>query len=312
MRAPIIFTYLVCVLTSTNFVALETDTLLPQKDPPNDRAEVGLNELEIRLDELEARLEEIQQLFDETLTNKSDLSRIERFRDFFPRLNTTVESLNKGFIGVQLGDATAEGVPITQVVEGSPANIARIEAGDLITKVNDVDISEAQNPVESTVESINVNPPGSIVQITLLRDGKKMVLDVATVRRSTIAFEDIEPYQLPSNLRNLSDRLNTLISPNLEGLRNMVYVIVMEIEEDFARYFGVKNGVLVLHADTMKDIRPGDILLEIDDKPIRTEADAIRQKRDADDEMTILVKRNNRTKQLTIEKDLFSFRTILK
>ena len=69
--------------------------------------------------------------------------------------------------------------------------------------------------------------------------------------------------------------------------------------------------MLVLEAEKVRGIQPGDILLKVDDRPIRTVAQAIREVRDGEDKLTLLVKRNNREKSVTLDKNKFKWRSIL-
>lgn len=85
-----------------------------------------------------------------------------------------------GFLGVQIQDITDQlrdyfkmtgdgGVLVTEVVKDSPAEKAGLEAGDIITKVDDVRIS---NTGELT-RTIRKEKPETEVDITVIRKGRK-------------------------------------------------------------------------------------------------------------------------------------------
>ena len=309
MKLPITLAYVIFLGASLNLIAHDDESSTPQETtaqqtPRNQDSQ--LNEVNTRLNELEAKYRQTQNLVNE-ITQELRIRRFGFFDEFDPRTSRDWEDETKGFIGVHLGQVTDSGIPIAKVVEGAPANIAGIEANDVIFKVGDVDVSTLDDPAQSFSELVKSNPPGSIIQITLLRDDTEMTLDVATVRRSSIAFEETGLLELDSVQRFFDERVDTILR-EIQADRHTIYV--MEFEEDFGRYFGVKNGVVVLAANEVEDIQAGDVLLKIDDKPIRTVAQALRHIRAADDDVTIGVKRNNREKQITLKKSTFSLQTV--
>lgn len=88
------------------------------------------------------------------------------------------------FLGVHIQDLTDQlrtyfkvrsdgGVLISEVVEDSPADKAGIKAGDVITKVNDEEISGPGN-LQKTIRRHN---PEEKVKITLVRNGRKRVMN---------------------------------------------------------------------------------------------------------------------------------------
>ena len=66
-------------------------------------------------------------------------------------------------------------------------------------QIDDEDVSDLENPLESTVELIKSHKPGAIVQFTLLRDEEEIKVDVTTVSRSSIPFEENFPSRLKSH-----------------------------------------------------------------------------------------------------------------
>lgn len=317
MKVPLIIISVVCVLANTSLVAEDGDTQSSREAIAKSeelRDEARLNVFEARLNELADQLKSSLDIHYQLLARRDEtlsevLSRPPRsiFVDTLAAQDMeSQDDATKGFIGVELDRASDGGVRITRVIDAAPAHTAGILDGDVITKVGDVDVSELDNALESTVKLINSNPPGSIVQITLRRGDEEIVTDVATLYRSSIAFEDPALLQLPSSLQDMADRFNAAIQTDS---RNDVYI--MYVDDTFAKYFGVNYGVLVLEAQEVEEIEPGDILLKIDDKAVSTVSQAIRQLARADDEFTIVVKRNKREKRIDLEKDQIRFQTIL-
>ncbi|NOZ74213.1 MAG: PDZ domain-containing protein [FCB group bacterium] len=86
----------------------------------------------------------------------------------------------KSFLGVQLQELTDQlrtyfkldsdgGVLVSEVVNDSPAEKAKLRAGDIILQVNDVRISD----VDELQELVGSMDPGTIIKITYLRSGKE-------------------------------------------------------------------------------------------------------------------------------------------
>jgi len=99
-----------------------------------------------------------------------------------------------GFLGVQIQDITDQlrdyfkvkgdgGVLVTEVVEDSPAEKAGIEAGDIITKVGDVRISDAGE----LTRTIRKEKPEAVVDIVIVRKNREKSLK-ATLGSSGDSF----------------------------------------------------------------------------------------------------------------------------
>ena len=314
MKSSIVLACVVCIFASFNLCLVADDsetldsveelTILPQQTEDS-----RLQKLETQMRQLELSLETLQRRYNELLTDEMSSSRRPPIDTLFSRYRQARDDTTKGFIGVQLDQATDVGVPIVRVLERAPARIAGILAGDVITRISDVDIAELDDPVASLVELINSNAPGSIIRVTLLRGTEEVQVDVATVRWSSIDPEQTSTYQMPETLRDIRDRISSLFRSDFESLSNTVYV--MDIEEEFGRYFGVEYGVLVLEVEEIEDIKPGDILLKVDDQQIRTVSQAIEELQDGEGELKLLVKRNKRERSVTLDKNEFRLRTIL-
>ena len=82
------------------------------------------------------------------------------------------------FLGVYTED-NEKGALVLEVRDSSPAKKAGVQKGDILQKVNDKKIKDA---VDLT-EIIRSFRPGTKVKVTLLRDGKKKVLEVNLVSR---------------------------------------------------------------------------------------------------------------------------------
>lgn len=242
-------------------------------------------------------------------------SLVENRGDGYPYTVRSLTEQSGGVIGVSLGKATDTGVPVLEVIEGAPASIAGIQADDVIVKVGSLAMSDLDHPTEVTTGLLALKEPGSIVRFTIERAGEELELNVAVIERNSVtrnrallsAWQSIldrsRSRTLVADIERISAELKNLQTPNM--------VFVMEIEEEFGRYFDVDYGVLVLQADGVDEIHAGDILLSINEKPVRSLSHAVQHKQAAVEDVMISLKRNKRTRNVTLKKDHFSFRSIL-
>jgi hypothetical protein len=72
-----------------------------------------------------------------------------------------------------MGAVVARGVKLSGVRGNSPADSAGLKAGDIILKFDDTEIEDLQG----MADALRTRKPGEHVRITVLRDGKELVLD---------------------------------------------------------------------------------------------------------------------------------------
>jgi serine protease Do len=94
-------------------------------------------------------------------------------------------SVTRGWIGVQIQPVTsdiadslglkdAKGALVSQPQDGSPASKAGIEAGDVITAVNDEQVKDARD----LAKKIGAMVPNAEVKLAVLRDGKQKTVSL--------------------------------------------------------------------------------------------------------------------------------------
>lgn len=123
-----------------------------------------------------------------------------------------------GYLGVQIKDLTDQlrdyfkvkgdgGVLVAEVVKDSPAEKAGLEAGDIITKVNDVYISNAGE----LTQTIRKEKPESEAEITFIRKGREKSL------KATLGTSD-DSYSWSPKMRNLHKKNFKLHEKMMENL----------------------------------------------------------------------------------------------
>ena len=153
------------------------------------------------------------------------------------------------------------GAIVNQVIEGSPAERAAIKEGDIILKVDDVEIRDASH-LKNVISS---SRPGDRRKLTLIRKRKEKIITV--------------------KLDELPD-LNVLASAVEDGDRDDIDfgedtgLAVTDLANAAAERFDVRvrEGVLVTRVNphsqaARSDIRPGDVVVRIGDKHIKNTRD---------------------------------------
>jgi serine protease Do len=196
--------------------------------------------------------------------------------------------VTRGWLGVGIQDLTPEladyyglkadtGVLVTQVFEGDPADSAGIKVNDVILRVDDKPVSTGRE-----LSSMIANTPvGHKTRIELIRDGRQKTVSV------TLAKRDDDEKSMLSQSRNNEE----------------MGIEVTDLDSDIARRFGIDDneaGVLVTDIKDGSlaqeaDVRPGDIIKEINRSTVKDRSDFTRLMKENTDAETIhlLIKRRS-------------------
>lgn len=196
--------------------------------------------------------------------------------------------VTRGWLGVGIQDLTPElaeyyglktreGVLVTQVFEGDPADKAGIKLNDIIIEIDDKTVSSGRE-----LSSVIANTPvGKETEIRLIRNNREKRLTVKLAKR-----EDQDQ----------------IVKRDDESGKDLG-IQVTDLSSDLAQRFGIdvdESGVLVTDVKNgspadKSDIRPGDIIKEINHKKISNRKDFIQQikKNKHVKTMNVLVKRRN-------------------
>lgn len=178
----------------------------------------------------------------------------------------------RGWLGVSIQEVTSDlaeefgvkdlkGALVSGVMKGSPAEKAGIKQGDVILQYNGKivdDTGHLRNMVSQT-------PIGTKVQVKLLRQKKEVGVEVVIA-------------ELPKKIAEASSRNTEESGDNQEESSALTGVVVRELTPDLAARLGIdesENGVVVVKVDPNSKlfeagIRPGDIVLQINQKNIGT------------------------------------------
>lgn len=223
-----------------------------------------------------------------TLANRADFTLPEatpQVREMTPPA-LPVRPAARPFLGVGLEDSD-DGVAIVEVVAGSPAAAAGIEVGDIVTAVNDTEITSAQ----ALVETIGALSPNDTITLETSRDGEAMTLEI------TLAVNPNPGAMMPGRGPgdNRGGRGNGM--PNLNFNMRGVDVLMYDAANANWRVLTLSEDGALYEAG----LRRGDIITAIDDEAVSAEdLSAYLEGLDADAEVTLSIERDGDAQDIVI------------
>jgi serine protease Do len=188
-------------------------------------------------------------------------------------------------IAASLGLKDERGALVSSVSEGSPAEKAGIEKGDVIVSVDGVSVSDG-NALRNRIASTK---PGSTVSLGLVRDGAEKTVEVTLRELASTQAADAK-------------------GEPAEGAR--LGLSVRPVTPQDARELGVASGkgLLVAEVDpagpaAAAGIRPGDVIEEVNRQPV-TDAAGLRAAAKSSGERPALVLVNRKGASLFLAMEL--------
>ncbi|MCI0347449.1 MAG: Do family serine endopeptidase, partial [Chloroflexi bacterium] len=98
--------------------------------------------------------------------------------------------VTRGYLGIEVGNldfkdaeafglSSTDGALVQAVIEGGPAENAGVRHGDIVLKVDDVEVAETRD----LIDYVSSRPPGAEVRLELLRSGKRETVRVKLTER---------------------------------------------------------------------------------------------------------------------------------
>ncbi|MDP3939184.1 MAG: trypsin-like peptidase domain-containing protein, partial [Deltaproteobacteria bacterium] len=175
-------------------------------------------------------------------------------------------SIERGYLGVSVqpfdrdiaehfGLPDATGVIINSVREGSPAEAAGFQAGDLMTRFDGQPVEAEEEKELSKFQRLVANTEvGKSVKVDLLRDGKPVAVTAVIARQPKVQAEEEEARDLGINVKEITESI--YISQRLDTMDG---VIVSYVE----------GGTPAAESN----LQIGDVIQEMDGKPVKNLAE---------------------------------------
>lgn len=253
-----------------------------------------------------------------------------------PRVFSWSSESSGGYLGVQTEEVSKDnfskfglrdvrGVAIAKVVEGSPAQTAGLQDGDVIVKLNGEEITSSRK----LTRLISEISPDHSAKLTVMRNGNDRDVTVTLGKRPMPQFgEGNFAFAFPGEKFDLKDmpELKDLprmpIAPRAPGApdapepfvfafgnRRQIGVGLTPLTKQLSEHFGVENGAMVnnVREDSpaaKAGLKAGDIIVDVDGKAVKGEMDVVRAiaaKKEGEVTLTIIRDKNRQTIRVTPE-----------
>lgn len=224
-----------------------------------------------------------------------------------------VELMGRPRLGVTIGnderDGPVEGVTIIGVTPGSAAADAGLQAGDVLTAVNDESLSAA-SAAEANRRLLDF--------MRGVESGDE--LDVEYLRNGDIRKLTLEPRVSPDNVFAWAPNVRVHSDPNVRVTPNITRSLrfssawtadtwgdmeLVELSEGLGRYFGTDSGLLVVKAPSgdALQLEDGDVIKSIDGREPTSVGHALRilGSYQAGEAMELKILRDKRRQTLKIQ-----------
>ena len=170
-------------------------------------------------------------------------------------LGVNIQDL-KGELAEYYGAKSSEGVLVTDVVPGNPADKAGIKAKDIITAVDGEKIETSR---ELTAKAATL-PVGDTTKITVLRDGKEKTFDVKVAKRPLTVADAGKPQVEKEGEYGLQvTDLTPEMAQRLKTSRENGVVVVGVRPDSKAAKAGVQQGDLILEVNRQAVSSTGEL-----------------------------------------------------
>ena len=192
-------------------------------------------------------------------------------------LGVTIQTVTKE-LAEQFSIQEGKGALVSDVVEDSPAEKAGIRRGDIIVKYNGREVDDSlglRNMVAATL-------PGKEVKVAVIREGKEKTLSVP--------------------IGELTDERTGLVGAYENALKD---VHVQDLTPELRQSLGISKkvkGVVVTDAPQRTGLKRGDVLLELNRRPVESvsDYDKLASKIRKDQDVLLLVYRDGGVFYMTL------------
>lgn len=213
----------------------------------------------------------------------------------------------RAMLGVSVDEADG-GVVVAAVTPGGPADEAGIKSGDVITRINGIDVS-GDDGVRRLVDEMRNVEPGDEVPLVLQHDDQERSVAVTasefSARRYVFAYGEDDEDNAARRGRAFEFSMGGPGWPRMLRMGHWAEMELVELTPGLGSYFGTEEGLLVVRspADSALQLQDGDVILQIGTRKPRDTGHAMRILRSFEkgETLTLEIMRNQRPRTLKIE-----------
>jgi len=215
------------------------------------------------------------------------------------------KSVKRGWLGVTIQDIdentakalgldAAKGSLVSSVLPGDPADKAGVKTGDVISEVNGEEIEDSNG----LLRKIAALRPGEKAELTVIRKGDKLTVSVNLGQRD--AKKTVETMQGEDETQQGAEA-------------EVLGLTVTPLGKEEAKALGMKKAEGLLIAQVAEgsaaeeaEIRPGDVILEVNQRPVGSPSDfaeTVKEEGAKKGVVMLLLKRNGQNLFRTIPVD---------
>jgi serine protease Do len=194
-----------------------------------------------------------------------------------------------------LGSKLDHGAVVEEVYDGTPGAKAGLERGDIIVSLDGKPVSDS----ETLIRDVGVHKPGETLKLVVVRQGKEKSLSVHLTERP-------DEQALANHIYNSEPDKGATDKERTSGSGDAAAKLGITAEYGQTRGESgkVESGLVVTHVDETgpagDKLEKGDIILEVDHVPVKTEAELGKAIRQSGDLVLLLVEREGRSAFVTI------------
>jgi len=219
----------------------------------------------------------------------------------------TQGKVRRGWLGIYAGLNSKGQVEIQGIEEGSPADKAKIEEGDIILEIDGKDVTNAA----ALKDKIIRKKSGDVVVLKIKRENKTDEYKVKLGEKPEGVIASEFMLKFPSLFK--TDKIISTVKPELSFYwesRKHIGIKIEDLNRELSKHFGVAEGESLIISEVVKDspaekagLEVGDIIVRADGDRIEKAMELIKkiQEKERGEKIEIEVLRDKKAKKFNVE-----------